>query len=259
MRDATGRSRRWRLIEVKRRGRRDAAHRDRLGIASLESSSARIRCAGPSRSSNWPTRTDHQNAAPISEHEHDRQRNQQQQDVHLAARQRTAALAVIEPCLAMRARARSALPTTSSDDERHAERRDERRDVAERRRRNRDRVVRERPGEVLADDCERAGAHARSRRRPGRARRRARRRRRVHCASGVALPSADRHLRLRERRRVVDAVADHRDDRAVRLQRARSRRACPPARIAAGVGDAERAAATCVGRRAAVARQQRRR
>ncbi len=57
----------------------------------------------------------------------------------------------------------------------------------------------------------------------------------VHCASGVALPRRDRHLRLRERRRVVDAVADHRDDRALRLQRGDGRALVFGKRIAARV------------------------
>ena len=50
----------------------------------------------------------------------------------------------------------------------------------------------------------------------------------VHCAIGVAPASETRDLRLRERRRVVDAVAHHRDHRAGALQRRDRRRASRP-------------------------------
>ncbi len=49
---------------------------------SLVSSSARMRCAGPSRSSNCPLCTRPPESRTNEEHEHDRQRNQQDQDFH---------------------------------------------------------------------------------------------------------------------------------------------------------------------------------
>ena len=176
--------------------------------------------------------TDHQNAAPIRNASTTDERNQQEEDVHACAtcqparRQRASATSAHPRATAARrsvragscASRRNALPTTSSDDSdmpsaaASGDRRTQRGE------RNRDHVVGERPAEVLAHDAKRPPRDGGSRWRCASCRRRARRRR-PSIASAPRRRRARSTLGLRERRRVVDAVADHRHDGAVRLQR----------------------------------------